>query len=175
MKFATFDQELIAREYWATIEKSHSIGKSREQRNVLYRHAFFVACRNVTQLSLKSIGKVLDKDHATVLHALKQHETNLRFCSQYQNIYTEIYECLNDIIETNAERVYNIVKDKAQKTNPDAFNDHMVTMYKQKIKNQEEKTEEIKKELAVIAKHNKQLQKRNNELNAECLRLKELL
>jgi|TARA_R100000479_G_scaffold122875_1_gene63361 hypothetical protein len=175
MKFATFDQELIAREYWATIVKSHEIGTSREHRNVLYRHAFFVVCRNVTQLSLKSIGRILDKDHATVLHAIRQHDTNLRFCAQYQNIYTEMHECLNDIIETNAERVYNIVKQKAQEVNSDAFTDHMVIMYKQKIKNQEEKTEQVKKELAIVAEHNKKLQKRNEELNAECLRLKELL
>lgn len=179
MKFATFDQEMIARDYWATIEESHNIGTSRHRRNVLYRHAFFTACREITQLSLKSIGKILNKDHATVLHALRSHEQNYRFDVQYRNVYTEILTCLGDIISTNADQVYEIVKNKALKTNPDIFNDHMVAMYKKKLENaakqHEIENDVLRSENAKIKKHTKKLQKRVDQLNAECLRLKNLL
>lgn len=179
MKFATFDQEMIARDYWETIKESHSIGKSRHRRNVLYRHAFMVACREVSQLSLMSIGKILNKDHATVLHALRSHEQNYRFDVQYRNIYTEILTCLGDIISQNADQVYEVVKNKALKINPDVFNDHMVVMYKKKLetlaRQHEIENEALKAEVAKLKKHNRQLQKRTDDLNTECLRLKNLL
>lgn len=179
MRTPTFDQEMIARNYWSTIEESHQIGKSRHKRNVFYRHAFFVACREVTQLSLATIGKMLNKDHATVIHALRGHEMNYRFDTQYRNIYTEIYSCLNDLIVDNTEKVYEVIKNKANNINAEAFNDHLVQMYKQKFERQEDhykaKLEPLNAELNKLRKHNKQLQKRVDDLNNECLRLKNLL
>lgn len=179
MTHPTFDQEMLARNYWETIEHSHNIGKSRDRRNVLYRHAFSVACREVSQLPLASIGKILKKDHATVIHAIKNHESNYRFDNQYRSIYTEIHACLGDIISQNAEEVYEIVKNKALKIDPDIFTDHMLVMYKQKIENQEkeytERNDVLQGTVKKLTKHNKQLQKRVDELNAECLRLKNLL
>jgi len=175
----TFDQEMLARNYWETLENSHNVGKTRHRRNVLYRHAFMVACREVSQLSLMSIGRILNKDHATVLHAIRSHEANYRFDNQYRSIYTEIHTCLGDLISENAEAVYEVVKKKALSINPDIFNDHMIVMYKQKIEQQEkeykERNEVLQDTVKKLKRHNKQQQKRIDELNTECLRLKNLL
>ena len=179
MRTPTFDQEMLARNYWSTIEDSHQIGKSRHRRNVFYRHAFFVACREITQLSLATIGRMLDKDHATVIHAMKAHEINYRFDTQYRNIYTEIFTCLNDIISDNTEKVYDVIKSRVSNIDEELFKDHVIEMYKQKLELQENhyqaKLEPLNAELNKIRKHNKQLQKRVDDLNTECLRLKNLL
>lgn len=179
MNFKTFDQEMLVKDYWLTIEETHNIRKGRERRNVIYRHAFFTACRQLTQLSLKAIGKVLNKDHATVLHALRVHESNYRFDNQYRDIYTEIYTCLDDIISQSTEQVYEIVKNRTLKIDPSSFDDRMVQMYKSKFEQQEKHYEEqltqLNRELASLKKHNKQLQERNEKLNSEALRFKNLV
>ena len=179
MNFKTFDQEMLVKDYWYTIEETHNIRKNRERRNVMYRHAFFVVCRELTQLPLKSIGKVLDKDHATVLHAIRMHESNYQFDNQYRDIYTEIYTCLDDIISTSTEQVYEIIKKRTLKIDPSAFDDRMVQMYKTKFQQQEkhyeQKFSQMVREITTLKKHNKKLQERSEELNTECLRLKNLL
>lgn len=179
MRNFTFDQEMLAKNYWQNIEETHNIGKSREHRNVMYRHAFSVACRATTSLSLKAIGKILNKDHATVLHAIKYHESNYRFDSQYHEIYTEIHTCLSEIIEENTDKVYNVVKEKALQFDPEVFNDHVIVMYKRKLEKQEQqhkkRANELEKTVEALKKHNKYLQTRVDALNKEGLRLKNLL
>ena len=176
---ATFDQQLLARNYWSTIEETHDVGRNRERRNVLYRFSFFVACREVSNLSLSTIGRILNKDHATVIHALKNHESNYRFDAQYREIYTEIHSCLTDIIGANTEKVYSVIRDRAMQVDPDLYHDHIIETYKQRIASQErehnDKTEVLKSTLLKTQKHNKTLQKRVDTLNTECLRLKNLL
>tara|TARA_R100001198_G_C5234767_1_gene213027 strand:- start:646 stop:1185 length:540 start_codon:yes stop_codon:yes gene_type:complete len=179
MNFKTFDQEMLVKDYWATIEETHNIRGNRERRNVMYRHGFFTACRELTQLSLKSIGNILHKDHATVLHAIRTHESNYQFDNQYRDIYTEIYTCLDDIISQSTEQVYEIIKKRTLKIDPSSFDDRMVQMYKSKFEQQEkhyeEKLKQLNRELNTLKKHNARMQERNDELNAEGLRLKNLL
>lgn len=176
---ATFDQQLLVRNYWSTIEETHNIGLNRQRRNVLYRFAFFVACRELSNLSLSTIGNLLKKDHATVIHALKSHEGNYRFDAQYREIYTEIHSCLGDIIGANTEKVYNTIRSRAMQVDPDLYHDHIIETYKQRLEAQErehkDSVEVIKRTLAKTQKHNRTLQKRLDELNTECLRLKNLL
>ena len=80
---ATFDQQLLARNYWSTIEETHDVGRNRERRNVLYSFAFFVACRELSNLSLSTIGRILNKDHATVIHAMKSHESTENYFQEF--------------------------------------------------------------------------------------------
>ena len=176
---ATFDQQLLVRNYWSTIEETHNVGLNRERRNVLYRFAFFVTCRELSNLSLSTIGRILKKDHATVIHAMKSHESNYRFDAQYREIYTEIYSCLKDIIGENTEQVYNVIRDRAIQVDPDMYHEHIIKTYKQRLTAQErehkESTELLKNTLLITQKHNKTLQNRVDALNTECLRLKNLL
>ena len=104
---------------------------------------------------------------------------NYRFDTQYRNIYTEIFTCLNDIISDNTEKVYDVIKSRVSNIDEELFKDHVIEMYKQKLELQENhyqaKLEPLNAELNKIRKHNKQLQKRVDDLNTECLRLKNLL
>jgi len=64
--------------------------KYRERIHVQSRQLLLTMLYNYTPKSLESIGKVLCKDHATVLHAIKsinnQCETNKRFKAMYDRI-----------------------------------------------------------------------------------------
>ena len=175
----TFDQQVLADNYWKSIVDSHHVGINRERRNVLYRFAFFVSCRETSNLSLSIIGRIIKKDHATVLHAIRSHETNYRFDAQYREIYTEMHSCLSDIIGKNTEKVYDSIKKRALQINPAFYENHIIKTYKQRLDNQEseykETIETLKDTLLKTQKHNKILQKRMNWLNDECLRLKNLL
>lgn len=175
----TFDQQVLADNYWKSIVDSHHVGINRERRNVLYRFAFFVSCRETSNLSLSTIGRIIKKDHATVLHAIRSHETNYRFDAQYREIYTEMHSCLSDIIGKNTEKVYDSIKKRALQINPAFYENHIIKTYKQRLDNQEseykETIETLKDTLLKTQKHNKILQKRMNWLNDECLRLKNLL
>ena len=60
--------------------------RSREQYHVLRRHALFVAARK-KGMSTMDIKRNSDFDHATVIHASKNHEANLML-----DYYRETYK-----------------------------------------------------------------------------------
>ena len=62
-----------------------NVGADRKRENVLLRHAFMVASREM--YTCQAIGEVMGKDHATVVHAVKNHEMNYRFLEQYRQGY----------------------------------------------------------------------------------------
>lgn len=45
--------------------------KSRRRENVYARSLYFKICKKVTNCSLASIGRTVNRDHATVLHGIK--------------------------------------------------------------------------------------------------------
>jgi len=55
-------------------ERNGLLKKSRKREIVYQRAAAFNFLRQNTQLSLTSIGDLFNKDHATVLHALKVYD-----------------------------------------------------------------------------------------------------
>lgn len=73
----------------------HQIGSSRERRNVSARQAFMVAARSLyTTLEIK---KATGKDHSTVIHSTKAHETNVRFDKLYVDFFTECASIVNKL------------------------------------------------------------------------------
>jgi len=97
-------------EYWEDLTKKERIGNNRYQRNVMFRHAFSVAAREASRLSLQQLGKVIGRDHATVLHACKNHESNMKFSSIYRQAYTHIASTLSDMLlaDLNFEEYYGL-------------------------------------------------------------------
>jgi len=73
----------------------HQIGSNRERRNVSARQAFMTAARVLyTTLEIK---RATGKDHATVIHSTKMHETNIRFDKLYVDFFTECAEIINKL------------------------------------------------------------------------------
>jgi hypothetical protein len=173
------DQEILIREFWKTIELTHSIGKSRERRNVCFRHSFFVAARELTSLSLSAIGKILGKDHATVLHAVRNHKPNYTYDSLYRNIFDDVYSSMAGIVEEQAESLHKLIEDRLQHVDIEGFNNEMINMYRRKLETQQEafdlQIEALKKQNSILHRNLQAAQKRAEFLNKEALRYKNLV
>ena len=76
----------------------------------MFRHAFSVAAREASDLGVQQLGKVIGRDHATVLHACKNHESNMKFSSIYRQAYTRIASTLSDMLlaDLNFEEYYGL-------------------------------------------------------------------
>jgi len=72
--------------YDTYIEK-HNIHNNRERRNVSARQAFMTAAR--VYFTTLEIARVTKKNHATVIHATRSHETNIKFDTHYGRFFIE--------------------------------------------------------------------------------------
>ena len=84
---------------WQYYRDLYQIGDSRKQDYVMLRHAFMVASREL--FTTTAIAQVMGKNHATVLHATRNHEMNYRFSELYQEGYAFAKNLLKDIKEIN--------------------------------------------------------------------------
>ncbi len=90
-------------EYWKQIVRTHGIGDNRLRNSVMYRHAFMVAAREISALTYKAVGEIVERDHTSVIYAEKSHEGNIRFDSAYAKIYRNIVMDVSDIIVTDID------------------------------------------------------------------------
>jgi hypothetical protein len=81
-------KEVVA-EYFHLEESDLSI-PSRECKLVEARHIAMSLCREFTSLSFGRIGQAFNRDHASVMHAMKavsnQIETNQKYAKQFEKI-----------------------------------------------------------------------------------------
>lgn len=173
------DQELIAQDFWKSLMDMYDLKNNRERRNVIYKHSFFVCCRELTTLSLSSVGRILSKDHATVLHALKNHSQNYMYDSIYRQVYDQMYHSFNERMNHFTEGINTLIQKRINRMDIDSFSSSMINLYKTKLDKQRQAYElqldTIKRESAIIKKQLKASRKREQYLNNECLRLKNLL
>jgi len=109
-------QESQLREYWYTLVKEEKIEENRHQRNVMFRHAFLVAASEHSALGITAISKIIGRHHATLIHAQKNHESNLRFNRTYRSAYQRISINLSDILMSEIDfSDYSGYKDENRK------------------------------------------------------------
>lgn len=89
-------QNSVLKKLWNQIIKKYNITTTRDRRNVIYRHAFSTAARTNSNLSLKSLANILEKNHATVIHAMKNHEMNYIYDDEYRAVYNKLAQLIND-------------------------------------------------------------------------------
>ena len=72
--------------------QKYGIEKSRKREFVYHRHAMMVFLIANTHLSLEAIGKLFDRDHATVIHGRENHNNFMqnKYASDYQSIWMRI-------------------------------------------------------------------------------------
>ena len=173
------DQQMMLHEYWESLVNTHNIADNREHRNVMYRHAFFTAARHFSNLSLSVIGKVVGRDHATVLHACKMHKNNYTFDKIYRTTFDTMAHSISELIEEHTDNLEKVMSAKLNDMNSQVYENSLVTMYKHKLEKTEKVYEErisaIKHDLKIAVKQLRHFQNRAEKLNKECLRLKNLL
>lgn len=177
--YKTLDQELILKEFWESVSEINGVYNNRERRNIIYKHSMFMCARELTSLSLSSIGKLLNKDHATVLHAIRNHSINYLQDGQYRDVYDQMYAQLEQRMDKFNSDVSDVIERRLNNMDADVYRTTMISMYKKKIEKQkkahEMQTDALKKEVSILRKQLKISRDREVSLNKECLRLKALL
>lgn len=64
--------------------RSHLYGKSRLTSIVTARQIFCYLCRKYTKLSMVDIGKMLGKDHSTIVHSVKKAKIYKEYDKEFQ-------------------------------------------------------------------------------------------
>lgn len=166
-----------AKMFWDRFSTLKGFEDNRQRPNIILKHSFSVACRSITGLSLAEVGSIIDKDHATVLHSEKNHESNLMYLNGYKNIYNEIYQGLLKVLQyeddvTSAEDCMTVKELR-----------YRLVSTSQRLREKINQINDLKQgyklglteENAFLKKHNKQLYERNKKLEKELARVKNLL
>ena len=77
--------EILLQEEYNQYVYANNIKDNRQHNNVMARFAFMVAARDL--FTTLEIARVTRKNHATVIHAAKWHEQNLRYDRAYPRYY----------------------------------------------------------------------------------------
>ena len=166
---------------WNQIRKKNRIGDSRVLNNVIYRQAYMMACLEHTKLTLKSIGKIMNRNHATIVYAKKQHLDNMNYTLGYPQIFMEFSKMVEQLVCKYDKNENDAMMDVLQFSG--TTSEEIVSIMKKKnrmhLKRVEEsyerKFQQFKHEMKVLKRHNIKLQIRLYEVEAEAKRLKNLL
>lgn len=111
MKFTSYNQkaivekvfELVSDRFGSSNEELKS--KSREYHITLPRHVCFHLLRELTELSSIRVGRIFNRDHATVLYGVKRVNRKLEKNEEFSALYYEIKgECVN-MVEDSVGRL----------------------------------------------------------------------
>lgn len=159
--------------WFADYARENNFEDNRRRSNIIIKHSFFTAARELSGLSLDEIGSILNKDHATVIHANKNHKSNLVYLPTYREVYAEIYTSLRGLFHSK-DIEYDV--DKIENVNELRHRLISVSnrLRKKIIEYNDVKTTQIDRYNA-LKKFNQELLERNDKLNAELLRMKNLV
>lgn len=157
---------------WKRISTENGVTSSRMRHNIRYRHATMVAMRTHGSLSLSSIGTIFNKDHATVLHAMKCHESNIRFDKSYKSIFYTAEKFIKDALdaydlrhvdvpglsdlEMNYENVVRVYKNHINTL------EETIVNLKTESKDYETKYDHMIKQFKIVTDENKRMQNKLN-------------
>ena len=77
--------EILLQEEYNQYVYANNIKDNRQHKNVMARFAFMVAARDL--FTTLEIARVTRKNHATVIHAAKWHDQNLKYDRAYPRYY----------------------------------------------------------------------------------------
>jgi len=79
------------------------IRKTRRRRYVEARAVYYMLLRDKGRMSLQSISKTLGKNHATVIHSIKNFKDWMLYDTNLKSIYETIEKKTDFLIEMNPE------------------------------------------------------------------------
>lgn len=153
---------------------------NRKRENIIIKHSFCVVACELTKLSLASIGSVIEKDHATVLHAKRNHADNIKFLPSYAEVYNSMHKGLSILLQTDGD-----VNEISLITNVNELRERLVeTSRRLRIKimevnhlhkHMEQDPKRVYEENKILVNYNKSLQQRVKNLEKELARVKNLI
>lgn len=79
------------------------IRKTRRREYVEARAMYYMLLREKGRMTLSAISKTLDKDHATVLHAIKSLGNWMSYDTNMKSIYANLEEKVDNLVRLNPE------------------------------------------------------------------------
>ena len=122
---------------------------TRQEDQVFARSAMMVVMRN--HMTLMQIGRIFDRNHASVLHALRNHEDNFNWSKMYQHFY----EVAQDVWNNNPTKDIK-ARNKLVAT---------LTRHKMRIQELEAEVNNLKNKTIDLLENNRILQQENKNLN----------
>ena len=122
---------------------------TRQEDQVFARSAMMVVMRN--QMTLMQIGRIFERNHATVLHAINNHEDNYNWSKMYQHFY----EVAQDVWNSNPTKDIK-ASNKLVAT---------LTRHKMRIQELEAEVNNLKNRTIELLENNRILQQENKNLS----------
>jgi hypothetical protein len=141
------DLSPVLSEYYETIGVIPN--NTRQEDQVFARSAMMVVMRN--QMTLMQIGRIFERNHATVLHAINNHEDNYNWSKMYQHFY----EVAQDVWNSNPTKDIK-ARNKLVAT---------LTRHKMRIQELEAEVNNLKNRTIELFENNRILQKENKNLS----------
>ena len=141
------DLSPVLSEYYETIGVIPN--NTRQEDQVFARSAMMVVMRN--QMTLMQIGRIFDRNHATVLHAINNHEDNYNWSKMYQHFY----EVAQDVWNSNPTKDIK-ARNKLVAT---------LTRHKMRIQELEAEVNNLKNRTIDLLENNRILQQENKNLS----------
>jgi len=122
---------------------------TRQEDQVFARSAMMVVMRN--HMTLMQIGRIFDRNHASVLHAINNHEDNYNWSKMYQHFY----EIAQDVWNNNPTKDIK-ARNKLVAT---------LTRHKMRIQELEAEVNNLKNKTIDLLETNRILEKENKNLS----------
>ena len=122
---------------------------TRQEDQVFARSAMMVVMRN--HMTLMQIGRIFDRNHASVLHAIRNHEDNYNWSKMYQHFY----EVAQDVWNNNPTKDIK-ARNKLVAT---------LTRHKMRIQELEAEVNNLKNKTIELLENNRILQEENKNLS----------
>ena len=85
--------------------------KNRTQHILYARHTFNYICRRTLRMSLESIGRIINRDHSTIIHSVRQTQDLIEYDRNFAKTYQQAHGLLDSycneestIVDTHLER-----------------------------------------------------------------------
>jgi chromosome segregation ATPase len=176
MDIVVIDQQMMLAAYWNELKAKHNIEDNRRRENVVWRHAFSVAATQQTSLALQKIGRIMGKDHATIIHARKQHAANYNYDSYYKQCFLQVNAHLAELMSTYNTEV-NRAMTKTLSVSPDF--ERLIDQHQNELervnRNAEQKYQALLERYNIVSAELKKQLQRTNQLNERVKRLQNLV
>jgi len=176
MDIIVIDQQMMLTAFWNELKARHNIEDNRRRENVVWRHAFSVAATQQTSLALQKIGRIMGKDHATIIHARKQHASNFNYDTAYKQCFLQVNAQLADLMSTYNTEVNRALTNRLSVA-PEF--EHLIEQHQKELvriqRNADQRYQALQEKYTAVASELKRQTERTKDLNERVKRLQNLV
>lgn len=173
-----YTEKKVLEELWNEIYVVNRLTDTRERHNIRYRQATMTAMRIHGNLPLSTIGQIFNKNHATIINAVRNHKSDIDFDKIYRQIYFSIERLVKDALDNYNLRVIEVDSQLNDKMNYNSvvkvYRNHITELEKENLALKIE-AEEATNKYNNLIKQFKIINDRNDSLNVLVKKYKNLI